>query len=241
MTWHADEILTLGNPAVLRAVADDPLLAPFAYHLTEPLDHEWHVPDVVHGLPDTGLVVVRPVCAATADGDTPDSFLGEPVEYDWYEEPVLDWLRFSGETDSELLALRARVAEARLDPENVPPAAFLSHLRQLARKTEAPFLFYSCSMWGGDVETEYAFVLDRVRPLALVTLPPETPLGRPLLMILEASTPARIEPGDTLMLALRHLSLDLPTSFFAPHTRSFPWSKYRLESELPRPSRPRSA
>lgn len=123
MTWYADEILTVGTPAAIRAIADDGLLAPFAYHLREPLDHDWPVPEVVHGLPERGVVVVRPVCATTP-GDSP---------VDWYGEPVLDWQRFSGETDSELLALRARAAEARHGLETVPPAAFLAHLRHLER------------------------------------------------------------------------------------------------------------
>jgi len=34
--------------------------------------------------------------------------------------------------------------------------------------------------------------------------------------------------GDVLVSTLGHLSLDLPTPFFAPHTRSFPWAKYKL-------------
>src|SRR5947208_12379304 len=86
MTWYADEVIALATPEAVRAIRSDTLLAPFSYHLTNPLEYAWHTPEVVHGLPEEGLLVIRPVCDATPDEG--------PV--DWYDEPFLDWLSFSG-------------------------------------------------------------------------------------------------------------------------------------------------
>ena len=82
-------------------------------------------------------------------------------------------------------------------------------------------------MWGGDIEGEYAWIFGR-SGIALVSLPPDTPGERRPLAIVEHSEPVRIVSGDVLACALKHLSLDLPTPFFAPHTRSFPWERYKL-------------
>src|SRR3954464_9041072 len=106
MTWYAKEILASGSDAVIQAIRGDILLAPFAYHLAEPLDYAWHTPEVVHGLPPGGLVVVRPICDATPD----ESPAG------WYGEPFLDWRCVSGPADSRLSALLARIAEASSRP-----------------------------------------------------------------------------------------------------------------------------
>jgi hypothetical protein len=221
MTWYANEILASGSDAVIRAIGRDSLLAPFAYHVAEPLDHAWHTSEVVHGLPTGGLVVVRPVCDATPDESPAD----------WYGEPVLDWRCVSGPADSRISALLARLAEATSRSiDNLAPIGLLSRLKSLAKETASPFVFYDCSMWGGDIECEYAFVFGSSE-LALVSLESAVPAGRRPVGIIEPSQPMRVEAGDTLVLALRHLSFDLPTPFFMPHTRSFPWTRYRLVAE----------
>lgn len=218
MTWYADQVMATASSGVIRAVRADPVLRPFAYHLTNPLDHEWHSAEVVHRLPENGLVVLRPVCDATPD------------EYpaDWYGEPVLDWHSFVDRTDAVPMIDRARVAEScSVASEAVPPIGFLSYLKRLALETQSTFVFYSCSMWGGDVECEYAWLFGDTER-ALVSLRPEIPGAPRPLAILEPLKPTRVVTGDVLVSTLGHLSLDLPTPFFAPHTRSFAWSKYKL-------------
>src|SRR5262245_39748944 len=146
MTWHADEVIAPVSAEVIRAVGSDSLLAEFAYHLTDPLEHDWHTPGAIHRLPAGGLLVVRPVC--------------DESSADWYGEPVLDWRAFPARATPPPLVDRARVAEScGVEPDAVVAEPPLSYLKALAVKTGRPFVFYSCSMWGGDIDIEYAWVL----------------------------------------------------------------------------------
>lgn len=192
------------------------MLAPFAYRLHGPLEHAWHRPEVAHGLPETGLIVVRPVCAL--DEDT-----------EWYGEPVLDWgsLRATATSpfDPAAVAQACGVNGAFLPPQN-----FLSFLQTLATRVDATLLFYSCSMWGGDTESEYAFVFGR-SPSAIVALPQDRDEdGCPRVMVLEGAQQTPTTHG-VLSIAFSALDFQIPTPFFAPHTRGFPWQKYRLGRE----------
>ena len=137
MTWYADEVIATASARVLRAVGSAPVLAPFAYHVTNPLEHEWHSAEVVHGLPENGLVVIRPVCDPTPDESPAD----------WYGEPVLDWHSFDDQADSTVMIDRTQVAEScSISLEVLPPAGLLSYLKGLALETQSTFVFYSCSM-----------------------------------------------------------------------------------------------
>jgi len=221
MTWYADEIFAVATAEVLQAIRADALLAPFSYLLSEPFDFAWHKPEVAHGFPKAGLLVIQPVCGA------------DPDEYktSWYREPILDWHSFSERSSLALEIDPMRVSEeCSIDAEALPPRALLGHLKYLARETRTPFVFYSCAMWGGDVEAEYAWVFGE-SDVALVSLSPNSPGGPRPVAIVTPSEPTRIVTGDTLVLALAHLSLELPTPFFAPHTRSFPWARYKLDGD----------
>jgi hypothetical protein len=221
MTWYADEVIARATPEAVRTFVSDALLAPFSYHLANPLEHPWHTPELVHGLPPEGLLVVRPVCDATSDAD--------PAE--WYGEACLDWQSFSGRTDEPLQIDRERVAkECSMSVEDLPPHSLLQQLKSLAATSGTTVLFYSCFMWGGDVEREYAWIFERSET-ALVGVPPGAPGERRSVAAFEDSKPMRVRSGDVLMEALKHLSLELPTPYFAPHTRSFPWVRYKLLRE----------
>src|SRR5260221_7705341 len=149
MTWYADEVLAASSPRVLQAIASNAMLAPFAYHLKPPLDHEWHTPGVIHGLPEGGLVVVRPICDVTPN-DSPA---------DWYARPALDWSSLTGFSNAKLVVDPTVIAErCNVVLEPAPPVGLLHFLRDLADETESIFVFYSCRMWGGEVEQEYAWI-----------------------------------------------------------------------------------
>lgn len=214
MTWRADEILARATPPVLRAIEGDDLLAPFAYLLENPSEERGL--RYVDGLPPEGLVVVRPV------GDPNDQGAA-----DWYSQPMLDWALVPGPPDTLFEADRARVAEATDGAvESFPPAALLSYLGRLARRTRSPLVVYSCVMWGGAVESEQAWIVGTSQ-LAIVNRAPDEP-GQ--VVIVERTAPIRIVEGDVLSRALAHLGAVLPTPHFLPHTRSFPWKQYRLAS-----------
>ena len=218
MTWYADEVIAPATPEVIRSVKTDPLLADFAYHLLDPFEHTWHTPEIIHGLPAGGLLVVRPVCDASPDESPAD----------WYGEPVLDWHSFPSGCNPPPLVDRGRVVEsAALHPDVVPPEGLLSYLNALAIKTGCPFVFYSCFMWGGDPEREYAWVLGNSE-VVFASVESESPEEPRAVAILEPFKSAQLVTGDTLAFALARIGLELPTPYFAPHTREFPWEKYRL-------------
>src|SRR5690349_3004582 len=217
MTWYADEVITLGTAEVVRAVREDPLLAPFAHHVKNPLRHHWHTPEVTHALPEAGLVVVRPVCDASMDDGAAE----------WFGEPVLDWARFPDRSRRSPRVERERVAnECSHDSTILPPAALLAHLESLAVSARAPFVFYSCCMFGGDAEIELAWVLGPSEEAVFASRNPEVPGERRPVAVLEPDEPTRVVTGDVLVLALTHLGLELPTPYFALHTRNFPWREH---------------
>lgn len=218
MTWFAHEVIAQATPEVLLTVRSNRQVSLFSYHIAHLLEHEWHTPEVVHGLPEGGLVVIRPVCDITPDESPAD----------WYNEPLLDWCTFPERVSPTLEIDRGRVAEdCGLNIDCLPPPAFLAQLKEFAARTQSTFLFYSCFMWGGDIEIEYAWVFGATENV-LVSLPSDSPGEYRPLAKLNRSNSVRSETGDVLVCALKHLSLELPTPYFAPHTRSFPWAKYKL-------------
>ncbi len=84
-----------------------------------------------------------------------------------------------------------------------------------------PVTYYACSMWGGDVDEEAAWVFaetDLVYRYQSRTETRET----------DASGQRLIHSG-VLSLALAHHGIYLPSSgYFAPHTRGFDWKCRRL-------------
>ncbi len=218
MTWYAHEVIAIGSQEVARVVAGDPMLAPFAYRLHGPLEHAWHRPEVAHDLPDTGLIVVRPVCEPAGDGA------------EWYGEPVLDWGSMRAVDTSAPLDPVAVAQACGVNSAFFPPETFLSFLQALATRADATLLFYSCSLWGGDIESEYAFVLGR-SPSAIVALPQDRDEdGSPRVVVIEGARQTPAARG-VLSIALSGLDFEIPTPFFAPHTRGFPWQNYRLGRE----------
>src|SRR5690349_5352980 len=99
MTWFADEVIAPANERVLRAVEHDPVLAPFAYVLTNPFEHRWPRPDTIHDFGTDGLVVIRPVCDPNADD----------FKTDWYGETLLDWRTILPAEDTPLVITPGRV------------------------------------------------------------------------------------------------------------------------------------
>lgn len=212
MTWCAHEAITRGSEPVLAVLRSDPLLAPFTYLVRDPLEHDWHPPHVAHGLPEDGLAFLRPVCG--------------PEEAGWYGEPVLDWRSLRGTADlsydPSTIVRQHGLLEALL-----PPAGALSFFKSLSNRTAAPLVFYGCSMWGGDVEAEYAFAFGGPDS-AMVALPTNrnTPRSPQVLALKEGRV--SMVPGDVLQLSLASLGFSLPSRFFVPHTRNFRWQDYRL-------------
>lgn len=201
MTWYAQEILLRATPAALQAVRNSALLAPFAYHLHSLQDIDWYLPEHRHGLPQGGLLVIRPVCAAAAQGAQ------------WHEEAILDTVSLPLNPGT-LHCLQADIATLLADqvPETSLPSVHLrSMLATLAKQLHETVVYYACGMWGGDLDFEYCLSYE----------PQET------LFATDVCGHGH-HTQRALHQALKSIGLTLPSAFFAPHTRSFDWAAHRL-------------
>lgn len=203
MTWYADEILLRATDETVARVMAEAALAPFAYHVANIDDFTWHSPGHYHELPEGGLLVVRPV--------------GRPAAHQrWYGEAVLDWssLRPKGQVEDVQLASGAdEQLRLVLEDEDVPPRAFRTFLSELAQDLRVPLMYYSCSMWGGDVDSEYCLVYDTNEALHVTDT---------------ARSQNDTQSVDSLREGLRRIGAEIPSPFFLLHTRTFPWQDYRL-------------
>jgi len=103
------------------------------------------------------------------------------------------------EVTNELLTL--------LDGETTPPPTSLRQaLAAMAATLDQAVIYYSCRMWAGDIDYEYC--LSYGPDEALLVTQPDT--------------------EDSLRAGLRKVGLDLPTHYFALHTREFPWDTHKL-------------
>jgi hypothetical protein len=138
--------------------------------------------------------VVRPVCSLSRDGD-------------WYDEPILDW-RSLTETSQLTANLDQEVEQVLgdyVDDQNIPPRQFRGFLSGLAIEIGLPVLYYACSMWGGDFESEYC----------LCYSPDE--------IVVRRQIGSKSGNQDALKAGLALIDINLQSGFFAPHTRGFPW------------------
>jgi hypothetical protein len=197
MTWYAHEIICQPTPEILAELRAHPVLSKGIYWVRDLDDFQWFRPEVRHGLPEDGLVIVRPV-------SSPQGFEG------CYDDkvPILSWHLDSIVTDEK--------SEAEDQVFN-PPDTLKHFLRNLSRKTSSVTAFYQCVMWAGIVDWETSWVYT----------PEEFIYAHP------ANAPDAIfaipeHDHQPLIALLRHFGLYLPTTYFALHTRSFPWARYKV-------------
>lgn len=203
MTWYAHNIYIPANPTAMELLRGDPYIKPFLFFVKSLDKFIWHTPEVIHSLGKTGLLVIQPV------GPT------EEHSTHWYGR-VLPW-------DSLQVMEEAEKVDTHVDEDQSPPQSLLQFLRSFSMKTKVPVLFYSCFMWGGDVEFEAAWVF----------LPEQyTYVGlggkEPCVQAISDKGVISTEAGDVLGKALCHLGVSLPTSFFALHTRRFDWAEHQI-------------
>ena len=201
MTWYAHEILLRATPAALAAIHASAQLAPFAYHLRSLDQVQWYLPEHRHGLPDGGLLVIRPVCCA------------ENRCAQWHDDPYLDTASLPPRPEMEAL-LQADIARPladQLSETSLPAMSLRSTLAALAQQLQEPVVYYACGMWGGDLDFEYCLIYE----------PQES------LFVTDVSERGH-EAESALDMALMKVGLTLSNGFFAPHTRSFDWAAHRL-------------
>jgi hypothetical protein len=213
MTWYATEILARCNPALLNAVMGNPDLAAHSYLIREPVDYMVNGIESRFSPPEGGLLVVRPVC-------DPKTHCAE-----WHESAVLPWHALSVPNSAEAIqpqALGDHIDSDRID--EFPPAAFLSYLKRLSTEANARLAFFYCFMWGGETEFEYLWLFGEREEAAVVLQSGVT------------SKVAQVDAGHNIQLletdllsdALAYLGAPIPSPFWVPHTRGFPWEHYKL-------------
>ncbi|MBO9880716.1 hypothetical protein [Xanthomonas sp. D-109] len=203
MTWYADEIILRASDAALKAISASSHLAPFAYHIQSLDGHEWYRQEQLHALPDGGLLMIRPVCGRSSHG------------VDWHGVAALDWAELPFDSIAEVL-LDTSVAQQLseyLDEESIPPLQLRKAIASLAAHLNQPVLYYGCGMWGGSVDYEYSLVYEPMESVFLT---------RSSVQFDGLGT------EDSLRAGLAKIGLNLPTTYFAPHTRSYPWQLHKL-------------
>lgn len=216
MTWYASQIMTLGTPAVISTVKRSSLLSDHAFHVTNPLDHKWHTPEVMHNVPPEGLVFIRPIC--------------DPADHiaEWYDHDILSWEQFEHADGCEVELGPQAIARRRPEwtTSLFPAVEVLRVAKKLSAVTSTPVAFYYCFCWGGDVEVEYAWIFGNSERVLIRS---KKDGSQSVNGFLEFTCDHELEcDEDVLVRTLQSLSCALPTPFFAPHARGFPWHLHRL-------------
>ncbi len=188
----------------------DKSLSNGVYWVKDLSDYSWFDNKKRHDLSPEGIVVVRPV----ADPD------GNP----WYKENIISWFDFP---EHEMLLNVPPEQLAANNPDlEYPPAAFLTHLKFLNLETETPIAFYHCLTFGGEIEAEYSWIFDREETAYLRIT--DGPNRASVLEHRPGRAPALLKI-DLLAETLRHFTINLPTTYFALHTRGVPWPRYKIQ------------
>lgn len=213
MTWYATEILARCNPALLVAVKNDPILAAHAYLIHEPLNYSFGESEVIFTPPDGGLLVIRPVC-------DPETHCAE-----WHDTPVLSWDTLADPGDIEVIGPQAFGEHIESDLNyGFPPPKFLAYLKKLSSETNSRLAFFFCCMWAGETEIEYLWLFGERNEAAIVL---EPGVKSKVVQVGEEGDIV-LRDADLLSEALSYLGAPILSPFWAPHTRSFPWERYKL-------------
>jgi hypothetical protein len=213
MTWYATEILAECNPSLLDAVKSDPGLSAHAYLIGETIDFVLNDSEYTFNPPSGGLLVIRPVCD-----------LNEHCA-DWHDEPVMSWHSLSGPSSVKAIPPQAFASHAGDGMLNeFPPSAFFAYLKQLSASTKARLAFFYCFMWGGDTEVEYTWLFGEREEAAMVL---QSGVKSKVARV-DAHGHTELQEVDLLSETLSYLGAPIPSPFWVPHTRGFPWEHYKL-------------
>lgn len=219
MTWYANNIYARWCESL-----EATLLKSFngsVYRIEDLKSHSWWKSEIIHGIPKGGLLSVWPI----SNSDEDDHL------HSWYDETVISWEKFISFENSEpdLIITPDVLVDAGEEPEVVPHSGFLKYIRKLARDHSTPVTYYQSFMWGGDTESEFAFVYSGYDEFMYLFTGMDVHESQ--IEIRKNSMVAEKQSGEVLVCALKHLGLEIPSPYFAPHTRSFPWSNYKIKAE----------
>jgi hypothetical protein len=230
MVWYASQIYAQPTPDVRALFAAHLTLSQGMYLLNHLEGHQWPEGDFArywfpHGLPTEGLLVVRELCAPGT------------MEFDWHKPraSALSWEDVIGPSNMRVLRLNhlpsAEVGKIFFDSAWAgvhPPSPFLKFLKDVSRTTGTVISFYHhASRAEKTALQELAWVFGEDE-CVYAGLTPDygkvtkfTPIGAT-----EFGTTR--DRKTVLQYVLGHFGLELPSTYFAPHTRDFVWEQYKL-------------
>jgi ankyrin repeat protein len=228
MPWSASIVYAQATPALLRVLADDPVLGPELHHIRR-LPTRKPGGSAPHELPAGGLLAVPDV--HPPDGRHP---------------PAIPWDALHGAGGPAARFSRPELLAAHLHPREWPPPAALQYHKDLSHRAGDPVSLYRCEMHGGDVEFEAAWVPGWApgEPDRVIV---HAGAGR---LVTAVGSHAREERAGALRRLLEYHRMRLPGYYFEPHTSGFEWERHRLRPRPPvpedipgldRPERPRPA
>lgn len=167
-------------------------------------------------MPVNGLIVVRDVIFENEDNFDDEDDTESQIF--WDKNIVIpnppDIIEPSGIISMSLFEFEAG---------ELPPSNFLQFLKFLHLQTNSTIAYYFHQMWGGETEIEYAWIFAEEDEVLIfqdyassykITDNSQTIIGEGILKRL-----------------LKFLALELPTDFFALHTGTFDWRKWRVKCD----------
>lgn len=232
MSWSAYIVYTLPEPAIIDAFKSVPGLEQYMFLVNDfrGIRHDWtqsfmltdgphEYSHLRHGLPPSGLLAIGPRIYETGYDRGGDK-AGRGFIKNYSTGFSTCWSTIPAQnTPVSILPSRLEV-----NAETKQLLAFLQHLHQV---TAQVLVLYYCSMWGGDVDEEYAVVFDKDMHIYWRDTETDTTWLLQGENALETEKAIEAESGP-LSLSLAHLQLFLPSGFFALHQTSFDWKQYRF-------------
>ncbi|MCC7450441.1 MAG: hypothetical protein IT324_23685 [Anaerolineae bacterium] len=140
MTWSASHIYAEPKPSVISAFCSIDALSDGLYLVKDLAGHEWWHDENRHNIPVNGLLIVRELSSSADQSDETD---------------VVFWDDIVGPLTINIISLPA------IPPWGFPPVEFLRFLKWVSDTTDTTITYYHCAMWGGLVDSEFAWIFDR--------------------------------------------------------------------------------
>jgi hypothetical protein len=227
MTWYASQIYAQPTPAVRSILTTHPVLSKSLYFLNHLDNHQW--PESIfyggpHTLPPGGLLVGRELCA-------PDT-----REFKYHGTDAVSWEGIAGPADALVMRLSHLPSSSNgniyFDSEwagGHPPIPFLKFLKHLSRSTGSVISFYHhASGAEQSAQQELAWVFGETDYVYVRYTPTYDRVSRFTSTEVTEIPRTGHQTKTVLQLVMRHFGLELPTHYFAPHTRVFGWGRHKI-------------
>lgn len=221
MTWYAHRIYASPCEPIQKTLASIPGVDGHLFAVKDLDLVNWHSEEVKHTLPEDGLLVAKELSSLL------DEHAGE-----WFGDEKLGFEQLPSISPSGVRLTRESLVESqgRSEVQIVnPPSGLLAYLKKLAKENSATVSLYCGATWGGTVEYEFAWVFDDAE--AYYACESEaTEVENGTYWYCTGDGDSGTGEGTVLQEMMRLHGVNLPTYFFAPHTRTFRWERYQVRS-----------